>query len=122
LQPVEAVAADGDRIAPLTGELDDAIVPGAPEPGDGLQIDDVAAVNPQEAAGIEALLDLADGQRAEQLMAAGEDGGGVGIGMARDDGVDGQEMGGAAWLDGKVTCGARRRAAGPAKRAIASLA
>src|SRR5215472_1915811 len=102
LQPVEAVAAVGNRVAPLTGKLDDAVVAGALQPGDVLQTDDMAAMDPEEPAGIQALLDFADGKRAEELASAVEDGGVMGIGVYRDDRLHGQEMGRSALLDGKM--------------------
>src|SRR5262245_50055822 len=86
LEPAQPAAAGRDGRA--VGQLDRPAVAGALESDDAVEVDDVAAVHPREAGGIEPRLDLADGKRAKQLVAPVEDVGVVRIGVDRDDVVD----------------------------------
>ena len=107
LQPVETVPADGNRVAPLAGKLDDAVVARALQPGDVLQIDDMTAMDPEEPAGIQTLLDFADGKRAEELASTVEDGGVMGIGMDGDDRLHGRKWVAPACSMGRWRAGRR---------------
>src|SRR6516164_10443366 len=82
----------------------------------------MAAMDPKEPARIQALLDFADGERAEELAFAVEDGGVMGVGVDGDDRLHRQKMGGATLLDGKMAGRPARRPSGPAQRPVAALA
>src|SRR5262245_53116993 len=123
-QPAKAAAADRDGVA--VGEFDDAVIAGALQAHDAVDIDDVTAMHPDEAAPVEPRLHVADRQRAEKFGAAVKYISVVGIGMDGDHILHRNEMGGAVALDRQAAralragigadmarsegwCGARRR-------------
>ena len=79
-------------------------------------------MNAQEAAAVEPRFDVADRERTEQLVVAIEDRGVMGVGMDRDDVVDGQELGAAVALDRQMAGEAPRRRTGATERTIAAAA
>ena len=85
----QPAAADRNRIGVRSVQFDQAIVAGPLQPHHALDIDDVAAVHPQEPAGVEPGLYVADRQRAEQLRGPVENICVMGIGVHRDHAVDG---------------------------------
>src|SRR5580692_7059150 len=101
-EPADPAPADRHRIILSGVHLDHFVVAGAPIADHPLDIDDVAAMDAHEAVLVQALLDVADRQGAEQLIAAVEDSGVMRIGVDGDDVVDGDEMGTAVALDGKM--------------------
>src|SRR5882757_3933841 len=69
LQSADSAATDGNGVTIRSRELDDPIVAGPAQPGDEVEVDDVAAMDADETAAIQARLDVADGERTEQLGA-----------------------------------------------------
>src|SRR5919197_1552591 len=67
-QIAETAAAHRHGVA--VGEFDDAIVAGALQADDAVDVDDVAAMHPDEPGAVEPRLHVADRQRAEELGAA----------------------------------------------------
>ncbi len=82
----------------------------------------MAAVDADEAAGVEPRLDDADGQRAEQLGLAVEDIGVMRIGVDGDDVLDRHEMDAAVALHRQLPGDPPRRPAGAAERSERALA
>src|SRR5258708_6078818 len=100
--PGDAAAADGHRVGIAAFELDQAVVAGTLETNDRCDVYDVAAMDAREARRIQPGLDVTDGQRTEILCRPVEDVGVVGVGVDRDNAVDGDEMAAPVMLDGKV--------------------
>src|SRR6267154_6876214 len=118
LEPADPAAAHRHRVAVDGIELDQAAVAGPFQPDHALDFDDMAAVDADEACGIEPGLDVADRERAEQLRAAVEDISIMSIGMHRDDAFDRDVMGDAVPFHRKMPGETARRRAGPAERSI----
>src|SRR3979409_1372036 len=85
LEPANPAATDGHGVTIRTRQLDDAIVARPLQSGDEADVDDMAAMDADEAAGIQARFDVADGERTEQLGGPVVDIAVVRIGMDRDD-------------------------------------
>src|SRR6267154_1341592 len=83
LQQTDPAPADRDRWPAM--HLDLLVVAGTLVADDALDIDDMAAMNPDEPVVVEPRFDVPDGERAKQLVVAVEDVGVVRIGMDRDD-------------------------------------
>ena len=83
--------------------LDQFVVAGAFVADDPVDIDDVAAVNPDKATIVQSRLDVADCERAKQLVVAVEDIGVVRVSVNRDDLFDGKKMGAAVPFDRQMT-------------------
>src|SRR5262249_15634516 len=81
-----------------------------------LDIDDVAAMDPHEAALVESRLHVADRQRTKQLVVAVEDVRVVRVGVDRDHLIDRDKMGTTVPLDREVDRNTARRTAGTPKR------
>jgi len=102
--------------------LDQFVVAGTLVADDAVDIDDVAAMHPDKMTAVQPRFDVADGERAEQLVVAVEDGGVVRVGMHRDDLLNGQEMRAAIALDRQVTGKAPGRRTGATERRITAAA
>ena len=102
--------------------LDQFVVAGTLVADDAVDIDDVAAMHPDKMTAVQPRFDVADGERAEQLVVTVEDGGVVSVGMHRDDLLDGQEMRAAIALDRQVAGEAPGRRAGATERRITAAA
>ena len=116
-EPGQPAAADRHGVGLQGGQLDQAGIAHALQPDDAVDIDDMAAMDADEAVGVQPRLDDADGQRAEQLRLAVEDIGVVGVGVDGDDVVDRHDSGwrlrappGVAWRP--AAAASRRRRAG----------
>src|SRR5712671_8076986 len=114
LQQADPAPADRDRWPAM--HLDHLVVAGTLVADDALDIDDMAAMNPDEPVVVEPRFDVADGERAKQLVVAVEDVGVVRIGMDRDDVVHGDEMSGAVPFERQVAREAPRRRTDAAER------
>src|ERR1700722_6831349 len=97
LEPADSAAAHPHGRA--VRQLDRAAVAGALDADHPVEIDDVTAVHAGEAPGIEAGFDLADGERAEELVATVENVSVVRVGVDRHDVLDGHVLGDAVALD-----------------------
>lgn len=121
-QPADPAAADRDRIGIRRIQFHHAVVASPLEPHHALDIDDVAAMHPQEPGSVEARFHVADRQRAEQLRRSIEDICVVGIGVHRDDGIHGDVMREAVALYGEMLRKSPRWPAGSAERATRTVA
>ena len=102
--------------------LDQFVVAGTLVADDAVDIDDVAAMHPDKMTAVQPRFDVADGERAEQLVVAVEDGGVMRVGMHRDDLLDGQEMRAAIALDRQMAGKAPGRRTGATERRITAAA
>src|SRR5208282_321132 len=116
----DAAAAHWHQIGMCAGHLDQFVVAGALVADDPADVDDVAAVNPDKTTVVEPRFDVADGQRAKQLVVAVKDISVMRVGMNRDHVVDGDEMRAAVALNRKMTGKAPRRRTRPAERRVGS--
>src|ERR1700716_3846170 len=114
LQQARPARADRDRLPAM--HLDHLVVAGTPVADDALDIDDMAAMNPDEPFVVEPRFDDADGERAKQLVVAVEDVSVVRVGMDRDNVVHGDKMGGAVPLERQMAREAPRRRTDAAER------
>ena len=92
-QPAGTTATDRHCIWCTAGEFHDLAVTGASAADYLLDINDMAAVHPQETTTVEPRFDLADRKRAEKLDRAIEKKGVVGIRLHGHHIVHGQELG-----------------------------
>src|SRR6202023_196441 len=83
-------AAPGQHGAVAQDDLGVAVEPGL-DLADGFQADDLGTVEAQEASGVEAALEIAEGAAAAVFRAVGEDAQVVGLGADEVDLVDGEE-------------------------------
>src|SRR5271170_7076173 len=121
-QPSDAAAAHRHRIVVRSVHLDQFIVAGTLIADHAVDIDDMTAMDADEAAFVEAGLDVADSERAKQFVAAVEDISVMRIGVDRDHVIDGNEMRRAIALDRQMTGKAPRRRAGAAQRSVRATA
>src|ERR1700752_4350647 len=91
LKQAESAAADRYAVTVCPSEFDHAVLAGAPKAGYAVDIDDRAAVNADEATPIQSRFDRSDGERAEPFGRAVENIGVMGVGMDRDNVVDGND-------------------------------
>src|SRR5712671_513468 len=114
LQQADPAPADRDRWSAM--HLDHLVVAGTLVADDALDIDDMAAMNPDEPVVVEPRFDVADGERAKQLVVAVEDVRVVRIGVDRDNVVHGDKMGGAVPFERQMAREPPRRRTDAAER------
>src|SRR3977135_3652756 len=114
LQQADPAPADRDRL-PAT-HLDHLVVAGTLVADDALDIDDMAAMNPDEPFVVKPRFDVADGERAKQLVVAVDDESVKRVGMDRDNVVHREKMGGAVPLERQMAREAPRRRTDAAER------